>query len=125
MKKEKSLKQLGAIVDKFTKERGWEHSDPNLLISSILIELGELAEHFQWKNEFETLSETKRKEIGYEFVDVIFYLLRLANKCDIDIEKYFDEKIPKLAKKYPINCNWEKAHDHYRKTGKNKLYEED
>lgn len=100
----KTLKEIEKDIVEVTEERNWQSNDPNQLIASILIELAELAEHYQWQNNFskiDKLSEKDRKEIGYEFVDVLFYLLRLANKSNIDIEKYFYEKLPKIrTKKY-------------------------
>lgn len=122
----KSLKEITEIVHDFSEKRGWNNAIPNQLLVSIYIELSELAEHFQWSTEFEEIDDEKRREIGYEFVDVVFYLFRLADKLDIDIEKYFMEKLPKLEEKFPIDVDedvWRKAHDEYRKTGKNKLYE--
>lgn len=112
------------VVDEFGDARGWENNDPNQLITSILIELGELSEHYQWQDKFDNYSEEKKIEIGYEFVDVLVYLLRLASKTNLDLDKLFEEKMKKLAVKYPAE-----GHDYlaqkelYRKTGKNKLYE--
>jgi NTP pyrophosphatase (non-canonical NTP hydrolase) len=122
----KSLKQIADLVENFCVERGWKNSNPNQLIASIFIELGELAEHYQWRDKFEKYTPTKKREIGYEFVDVLFYLLRLANNSGIDIEHYFDIKLPQLRKKFPIGITdeqWDKVHNEYRKNGKNKLYE--
>jgi NTP pyrophosphatase (non-canonical NTP hydrolase) len=119
----KSIQELTDIITKFSEERNWSNDDPNQLITSILIELGELAESFQWKNKFEQFSEEQKEEVGYEFVDILFYLLRLADKAGIDIEKYFDSKLPKLAKKFPIGGDPQQAHQEYRKAGKNKHYD--
>lgn len=119
----KSLKQIQKDVEEFCIERGWSNDDPNQLITSTLIELAELAEHYQWKKEFKKLNKTEKKEIGYEFVDVIFYLCRLANKSGIDIEESFYDKLPKLAKKFPVGKDPLKAKLEYRKNGKNRLYE--
>lgn len=131
----KSLQDYTEIMDKFYDARQWHHNDPNQLLSSLHIELGELAEHFQWQSSFKQLSETERTELGYEFVDVFIYFLRLAENSGIDIEKYFDEKLPKLEKKFPLpdpaqgNLTREEKirlskahHDQYRKAGKNILY---
>jgi dCTP diphosphatase len=117
------MKNIQKKVDEFCKERGWLTDGPNELITSTMIELGELAEHYQWQKEFKELDETKKREIGYEFVDVIVYLCRIANRSGIDIQDMFDEKLPKLAKKYPVGGDPKKAHEEYRKNGKNKLYE--
>ena len=116
----KSIKELTKEIDDFSEVRDWANDDPNQLITSIFIELGELAEHYQWKNEFEKFSEEKKLEVGFEYVDVIFYLFRLASKSGIDIEKYFNLKIKKLETKFPIGSDGTKQHLLYRKTEKNK-----
>lgn len=123
----KSIAEITAIITKFGDDRGWTNEDPNQMLSSIHIELAELAEHFQWKNKFWELTEGEKVEIGYEFVDVVIYLFRMASRAGIDIEKYFDEKLPKLAKKFPVNADkavWKKSHDDYRRSGKNKRYDD-
>ncbi len=122
----KSIAKITKIIDDFSDKRGWTNDDPTELITAILVELGELAEHYQWQSKFKKFSEKKKKEVGFEFVDVIFYLFRLASKSGIDIEKYFDEKLPKLEKKFPVGGSLKehaRAHREYRKNGKNKLYE--
>jgi NTP pyrophosphatase (non-canonical NTP hydrolase) len=119
----KSLKQIQEDIDQFCKERNWHHKHPNDLISAIMIELGELAEHYQWSNEFKEVTEEEKKEIGYEFVDVLFYLCTLANKADIDMEEMFYEKLPKLKEKFKDGKDTLKINKKYRESGKNKLYE--
>lgn len=119
----RSLTQMQKDVDLFCEERDWANSSPNSLISSIVIELGELAEHYQWDNEFKKYTENEKKEIGYEFVDVLFYLSRLASKTGIDMEESFYDKLPKLKKKFPIGKDSLEAHKEYRKNGKSKLYD--
>ncbi len=126
----KTFKEMVKIIDDFCEQRKWDNGEPNHLISSIYIELGELAENYQWQHKFnKELTEEEKRVIGYEFVDVIFYLFRLASKTGVDIEKYFDEKVPKLQKKFPVkkvlglnNQSLREIHDKYRKEGKNKLY---
>lgn len=118
----KALKDLTKEIDAFCEKRNWGNDDPNQLISSILIELGELAEHYQWSSRFQNFNDEKKTEVGYEFVDVLFYLLRLASKSGIDIEKSFNEKLPKLAKKFKPGEDWNEAHDGYRKSGKSLRY---
>ncbi|KXK26548.1 MAG: hypothetical protein TR69_WS6001000554 [candidate division WS6 bacterium OLB20] len=121
----KSIQDLTDIVCAFADERGWANNDPNQLISSILIELGELAEHYQWKSRFPEFDKQKKLEVGYEFVDILFYLLQLAAKSGIDIEAAFDSKLPKLHAKFPVGQTdeeFERTKEEYRRTGKNKLY---
>ncbi|MEO6728301.1 MAG: dUTP diphosphatase [Candidatus Dojkabacteria bacterium] len=119
----KSIKEVTDIIVKFSEARGWKNEDPVDLINALYIELAELSEHYQWKHNFEDLDEDKKIEIGFEFVDIIFYLFRMAHNAGIDIEKFFDMKLPRLEEKFPIGGNPRKAHDEYRKSGKNKKYE--
>jgi dCTP diphosphatase len=122
---EKTLKQISDEIAEFCEKRGWENDDPNQLISSMIIELGELTEHYQWINSFSKIDKNKKEEISYELVDVLFYLLQIGNKTGIDIEKAFNDKITKLEKKFPIGIteeDYQKVHEDYRKSGKNRLY---
>ncbi len=125
MQKKASLNDIVAIIHNFNEKRGWESNDPNQLISSILIELAELAEHFQWKDHYPELSKEERVSLGYEFVDVIFYLFRLADKAGVDIETSFFSKLPLLEKKFSVGQTDDehfKIKKDYRQTGKNRLY---
>ena len=72
---------------------------PNQLLVALIGELGELSEHYQWQDTVPAWGEEKRREVGYEFVDVLFYLLRLAHASGIDVGHYFDEKLPRLEEK--------------------------
>lgn len=118
----KTISDMTAEISKFCSERGWKNFDPNHLITSVLIELGELSEHYQWKSKFEDWDETKKREVGFEFVDIIFYLFLIAKESGIDIEKSFYEKLPLLKKKFKPGEDSSEAHREYRRTGKNKLY---
>ena len=119
----KSIKEFTKIINEFADKRGWNNDDPRELITSLIVELGELSEHFQRKNKFWKLNEEEKKIVGYEFVDIIFYLLRLASKSGIDLEQAFDEKLPKLEVKFPLGSDRDEQHRKYRKIGKNKKYE--
>lgn len=119
----KSMNELIDQVVEFCEARDWKNDNPNQLISSIVIELGELAEHFQWSSQFKEYSEEEKLEIGYEMMDVLFYLFRLASKTGVDLDKAFAEKIKKLEVKYPVGADWKKQHDEYRNSGKSKRYD--
>ncbi|MGI5897615.1 MAG: MazG-like family protein [Candidatus Dojkabacteria bacterium] len=111
------------VID-FSEARNWKNESPNQLLAAILIELGELAEHYQWESTFKKkYSEKEKKMIGYEFVDVFFYLFRMAGRTGIDMDKTFAEKLKKIEKKYYIGADDKTQHELYRKTGKNKLYD--
>ena len=121
----KSINDVTKIIADFSNARGWTNDNPAHLLNAIFVEMGELAEHYQWQENFDKykeMTEAQKTEIGFEYVDVIFFLFRLAEKSDIDIEKYFDKKLPKLSEKFKIGADHNKAQEDYRKTGKNKLY---
>ncbi|MCA9386092.1 dUTP diphosphatase [Candidatus Dojkabacteria bacterium] len=121
----KSIQDITEIIKKFREDRGWANDIPTELITALTAEFGELAEHYLWKKEFWELSEEEKDEIGFEFVDVLFYLFTLADHSGIDIEKAFDKKVPLLEKKFPVDATNEehrKARKEYKKSGKNRLY---
>lgn len=122
----KTLPELTAQVARFAEERGWDDANPNQLLVALLGELGELSEHYQWQDAVPDWDEEKRREVAYEFVDVLFYLLRLAHASGIDVGHYFEEKLPKLEEKYPANASaaqHKRNKEEYRRTGRNRLYE--
>ena len=101
-------------IRSFNKERDWEqfHSPKNLAMA-LVVEVSEIAEHFQWLKEDESknLPAEKIAEIKEEIGDVMLFLLNLCNKLGIDAVKAAEEKLEKNRKKYPI----EKAKGNARK----------
>ncbi|MDX1915160.1 MAG: nucleotide pyrophosphohydrolase [Methylophilus sp.] len=100
-----SLKELRARVNQFVEERDWAqfHSPKNLAMAMI-VEAGEVVEHFQWISEHESRNlntETKEK-VGHELADTFVYLLRIAEVCGIDLVEAANKKIDLNAKKYPV-----------------------
>ncbi|MFQ6618918.1 MAG: nucleotide pyrophosphohydrolase, partial [Fidelibacterota bacterium] len=74
----------------FAEERDWEkfHTPQNLAVS-IIIEVAELLELFQWTfNRVEgSPSFPEKSRIGEELADVVIYCLRLADIEGIDLIK--------------------------------------
>lgn len=89
----------------FAQERDWDqfHSPKNLAMA-MMVEAGELLEHFQWLTEAqsENLSAGKFQEVEYEIADVFIYLLRLSDKLNIDIIDAARRKMVINASKYPV-----------------------
>jgi len=90
----------------FAKERDWEqfHAPKNLAMA-LAVEAGELMEHFQWLTEAqsESLSDDKRREVGYELADVLIFTLRLAERLGVNLPQLVDEKIQINEQKYPAD----------------------
>lgn len=90
----------------FAEARDWDqfHSPKNLA-AALSVEAAELLEHFQWLKEADSfaLSPEKRAEVAEEIADVLLYLVRLADKLDIDVHDAALRKIDVNAQKYPAD----------------------
>jgi NTP pyrophosphatase (non-canonical NTP hydrolase) len=108
MDKNTSIEQLKLAVKVFCEERDWDqyHNAKDLSIG-IITEASEILEQFRFKSEEEVeqmfRDQKKRKEITEEMADVLYFILRLAQRYDIDMSDELIEKIEKNEKKYPIN----------------------
>ena len=99
-----TLDDLTLALRAFAEERDWEqfHSPKNLAMA-LAGEVGELLEHFQWQTQGESaeLSPDDRPEVEDEMADVLLYLVRLADKLDVDLLAAAERKLAKNAVKYP------------------------
>jgi NTP pyrophosphatase (non-canonical NTP hydrolase) len=98
------LHRLRSIVRTFVDERDWDqfHSPKNLA-SALTVEAAELLEHFQWlqSGRAEELGVDKLVEVRHEMADVLVYLVRLADKLDVDLFAAVEEKMVLNRAKYP------------------------
>jgi dCTP diphosphatase len=101
-----SLADLTAQVRAFADARDWQqfHSPKNLA-AAMTVEAGEVLEHFQWltEAESESLTAEKRREVELELADVLIYLVRLADRLDVDLIAAAARKIAINAQKYPVD----------------------
>jgi NTP pyrophosphatase (non-canonical NTP hydrolase) len=99
-----SLEQIKTCLREFAAERDWDqfHSPKNLAMA-LIVEAAELVEHFQWLTEeqSQTLPPKKLAEVEQEIADIQIYLIRLADKLGVDMEKAVNAKIELNEKKYP------------------------
>lgn len=101
-----SLSEMQSFIREFRKLRNWDNdSHPRDLLLKMFEEVGELAEHVQWKkgDELREYIEENRLLIADEVVDVLICTLLLFNYLDYDIQLEFDRKMGKNAEKYPLN----------------------
>jgi dCTP diphosphatase len=100
------LTQLRDALRDFAAERDWDqfHSPKNLA-SALAVEAAELLECFQWLSEAESrkLSPDQHARAREELADVLNYLVRLADKLDVDLLEAAREKMAKNALKYPAD----------------------
>ena len=101
-----SLAALAARLREFAVERDWEqfHSPKNLAMA-LVGEAGELAAEFQWLTEAQSQAPDAAQlaRIRAECADVLNYLVRLADKLDIDLIAAAHEKIDDNARRYPAD----------------------
>ena len=97
------IKEIQDKLAKFAEERDWDqfHSPKNLAMA-LTSEVGELNELFQWLTE-EQSKNVDNDEIRQEIADIFIYILRLADKLNINIEDAVREKMEINAKRYPID----------------------
>ena len=100
----RTLEDLRASLREFVREREWErfHAPKNLSMA-LMVEAAELAEHFQWLDgaESENLDAETRREVTHELADVLVYLVRLADRLDVDLMQAVSEKMRINIEKYP------------------------
>jgi dCTP diphosphatase len=101
-----SLTDLAEQLQRFARDRDWQqfHSPKNLA-SALVVEAGELLEHFQWLTEDQSrqLSMDKREAVGTEIADVLLYAIQLASALNIDPIAAAQAKLKLNEQKYPAN----------------------
>ena len=98
------LTELRDLVRQFVDERDWDQfHTPKNLSSALAVEAAELLEHFQWlrRGDAGELGERKLREVSHEMADVLVYLVRLADKLDVDLMAAVQEKMVLNRAKYP------------------------
>lgn len=88
------------------------HSPKNLA-AALSVEAAELLEPFQWLSEEQSrhLTAEQSAAVREEMADVLLYLIRLADKLDVDLVEAAHEKMSRNSVRYPV----EKARGSSRK----------
>jgi NTP pyrophosphatase (non-canonical NTP hydrolase) len=100
-----SLGNLTRELEQFAADRDWQpfHSPKNLA-SALIVEAGELLEHFQWLTEDQSrqLAPADRDAVAAEMADVLLYLLQLSSALGVDLVAAAQAKMKANALKYPV-----------------------
>ncbi len=109
-----TLEGLRDALRQFALDRDWDqfHSPKNLA-TALTVEAAELLEHFQWLKDGSAaeLPPGKHGMVREELADVLLYLIRLADKLEVDLVAAARDKLEVNARKYPV----EKARGSSRK----------
>jgi dCTP diphosphatase len=108
------LTALRDALRRFAAERDWEqfHTPKNLAMA-LSVEASELLELFQLltPEQSQALDADARERVREEMADVLLYLIRLADRLDVDLVLAAHDKMKQNAHKYPAD----KAHGSNRK----------
>tara|TARA_Y100000590_G_C14988639_1_gene739209 strand:+ start:38 stop:382 length:345 start_codon:yes stop_codon:yes gene_type:complete len=103
-----NLDEIKNKIRKFADDRNWEqYHTPKNLSMALSAEAGELLEIFQWLNDDESkkLSEKDLQSTKEELADIMIYLIRIADRLNIDLEDAIEKKLKINSEKYPIELS--------------------
>lgn len=98
------LQAIRAMVRVFVQERDWDQfHTPKNLACALSVEVAELLEHFQWlaQGQAAELGTEGMQQVRHEMADVLVYLVRLADKLEVDLGAAVQEKMVLNRAKYP------------------------
>jgi NTP pyrophosphatase (non-canonical NTP hydrolase) len=104
------IRELMAVVRNFCEVRDWDqYHGPKDLSIGIVTEASELLEIFRFLSDEQALElfghPVKKEEIEDELADILFFLLRFAQRFDIDIDQALHKKVAKNEKRYPVELS--------------------
>ena len=103
---EQCLDDLKLELREFARARDWEqfHSPKNLSMA-LSVEAAELVEHFQWMTEEKSaqLGPEKHTAVALEMADIFIFLLRLADRLDVNLMEVTRQKVALNDERYPVN----------------------
>jgi NTP pyrophosphatase (non-canonical NTP hydrolase) len=100
-----SLEDLNARLKAFAQSRNWEQfHNPKNLSMAMIAECAELVEHFQWLTPEQSmaLDDEKLQLVSLELADILIYLIRCAERLDVDLIEAAYRKIAINEKRYPV-----------------------
>lgn len=99
------LHQLAQRLQQFADARDWRrfHSPKNLA-SALVVEAGELLEHFQWLTEDQSrqLDAGQREAVALEMADVLLYLVQLSSAVGVDLMDAARRKVAINGQRFPV-----------------------
>jgi len=100
-----SIENLNQQLKAFAVERDWEQfHNPKNLSMALIAECAELVEHFQWLTEQQSLNldKDKKQAVAMELADIFIYLIRTAERLDVDLIEAAQTKMVINQQRYPI-----------------------
>jgi NTP pyrophosphatase (non-canonical NTP hydrolase) len=100
------LARLREVIREFVDQRDWDQfHTPKNLAAALSVEAAELLEPFQWlqRGDHAELGPARLAQVRHEMADVLVYLIRLADKLEVDLAAAVLEKMALNRAKYPAD----------------------
>ena len=100
-----TIQEITAEIRAFRDARDWKQfHGPREMAVGIMVEAGELLEHFNWKTpaQCEEIIGDKRDRIAEEMADVAILLFEMADNSAVDLPAAIRSKLAKNAVNYPV-----------------------
>ena len=103
--------RLALALRSFAAERDWDQfHTPKNLATSISVEAAELLEIFQWSRGQQGWADVTdssiRAKVEEELADILLYVIRFADKAEMDLQAIAERKMGLNAEKYPPEKFW-------------------
>ena len=101
----KNVNDLTKRIIAFRDARNWKQfHNPKDVALSLVLEAGEVMEHFQWKSteEMEKYVIEAKEKIGEELADVLYWVLLMSHDLNIDVLDALENKMKINEGKYPV-----------------------
>ncbi len=104
-----NIKNIQKQLSDFADERDWDQfHNPKNLAMALSVEASELVEIFQWLTPEQAeaiMSSNESEHVKEEMADIMIYLIRIADKLNVDLESAVDDKIIKNGIKHPTEAS--------------------
>ena len=108
------MDEIKLKLREFANKRNWnQFHNPKNLAMALGGEVGELLDIFQWlkdeESDLDGISDNNLTKTKEELADIFLYLIRIADKLDIDLVEEANNKIEINHQKYPIESSKDNA----------------
>lgn len=93
-----NLTQIQKQVNEYDRKYGWDRDEVGHIVLHMSEELGEISRRILRYEGYKT-EEFSKKELAEELIDLLYLILKLANKFDIDLDDEWNSMWERYEKK--------------------------
>ena len=94
-----TVKEAQEKVDRWIKKYGVRYFSEMTNLAMLTEEVGELASIINRKYGEQSFKETDSEELSDELADILFVLICLANKTEVDLTEAFEKNLEKKSRR--------------------------